>query len=39
MAFYEKFFKLVGSISMKNMVGFDVNRKLARYGSVKSIME
>lgn len=34
-----KFFKLSSSISMKNMVGFNAERKLVRMHNVKSIFE
>lgn len=30
---------MVGSLSMKNMVGFNSEKRLARYASTKSIME
>lgn len=38
MQIYEKLFKLTSSISMKNLVGFNQSKKLARYPSIKSIL-
>ncbi len=35
----EKYFKLSASLSIKNMVGFNAERKLVRMPNVKTIME
>ena len=36
---YEKEFKLVSNISMKNMVGFNRFKRLFRYPTVEAILE
>ena len=37
--YYEKFFKTNGSISLRNLVGFNSERKLHRYEDAKAIFE
>lgn len=34
----EKFFKIISSMSLKNMVGFNAERKLVKMPNVKSIL-
>jgi hypothetical protein len=36
---YDKLFKLTSNISMKNIVGFNKDKKLHRYQGSKEIME
>ena len=38
MVIFEKLFKITGGISMKNMVGFNNQKKLYRYQTVKAIL-
>ena len=39
MVIFEKLFKITGGISMKNMVGFNNQKKLYRYQTVKAILQ
>lgn len=37
--YYAKLFKVIGSISMNNMVGFNARRTLNRYEKVSEVLE
>ena len=37
--YYERIFKINGSLSMKNMVGFNEEKKLHRYNFVSEVLE